>query len=116
MGISNKTAHEITHNDDKHDLLLDGNRGIYLPQHFAESLLHSDLYIRWNVSLANYKILLAGPNHEHYWDAWAHVLDNARFRDDAGFDWYLYQDGDLFVYRADYEFPVLDALSPLDNY
>jgi hypothetical protein len=38
----------------------------------------------------------ADPDSEGYWDAWAYVLDNARFVHD-GDTYTLYQDGDLWA-------------------
>jgi hypothetical protein len=73
-------------------LLLDGARGIYIPQNFAECFDVS----AWNVSDELRDILLAGPDHEHYWDAWEQVLDNAH-TSQYGEKWTLYQDGDLFA-------------------
>lgn len=79
--------------------ILDGCRGIYLPQAFAECF-DCDA---WGVSAENQEILLEGPDHDEYWDAWDEVIQTARYTDDAGYGWYLYQDGDLFACRDDYE-------------
>ena len=82
----------------KTELLLDGNRGIYLPESFAH---HTDCD-RWHYSKEDRDILLCGPDHEHYWDAWSDVLDNAYFEADGHF-WALDQDCDLFAIRDDHD-------------
>jgi hypothetical protein len=87
-------------------LLLDSNRGRYLAQGFAESYIED----QWTgVSDEDRDILLAGPdndNYEAYDDAWATVLDNARWTDPAtGEQWYLHQDGDCWIVRENAEIP-----------
>ena len=74
------------------ELYADDNRGIYIPQYFAESCAEG-----WQgIKDEDREILLAGPEHELYWDAWCDVLDNARYTDHRG-TWTLWQDGDLWV-------------------
>lgn len=83
------------------ELLIDGHHGIYIPQMFAwmywsyvdpESLSDSD-ELR--------EILLAGPDHEYYWEAWEEVVSNVRLIAD-GCVWILYQEfGDLFAVPED---------------
>jgi len=69
----------------------DNARGIYIPQHFAETFNTG-----WsNIDQEDISILKQGPDHELYWDAWTEVLDNAKFEKD-GNTWILYQDGDLW--------------------
>ena len=77
------------------ECLLDGHRGIYIPQNFAEN--HGEA---WGVSEEDRSILLAGPDHEFYWDTWSDVLDTATLQYN-GKTWHLHQDSDLFavVYR-----------------
>ena len=48
------------------DLIADGCHGIYIPQFFAEH------YPEW--CAGEEEILLAGPDHPEYWDAWDNVL------------------------------------------
>ena len=88
--------------------ILDGCRGIYLPQDFATNFNTkggvdswtpedggiSDL-ILWQ---ENIKILETGPDHEHYWEAWDEICADACMVDDKGITWRLYQDGDLFAW------------------
>lgn len=70
--------------------LLDGNRGIYLPQCFAENFAEV-----WGIDAENKAILLAGPDHAEYWDAWDEVLNTTAEWDGA--TWSLMQDADLFA-------------------
>ena len=53
------------------DLAVDGSRGIYVPKFFAEN------YPDW-LDDDEKDILLSGPEHEEYWDAWDGVLYSER--------------------------------------
>lgn len=76
-------------------LLLSDARGIYIPRDFAESMNRE--YIS-GVPDDDWAILEAGPEHEHYWDAWTDVLDSATATDPAtGVVYRFEQDGDLFA-------------------
>jgi len=75
-------------------LFADCNRGVYIPQHFAESVRREFVS---NVSPEDWAILESGPDHEHYWDAWNDVEMNAILTDESGEQWRLYQDGDLWI-------------------
>ena len=85
--------------EEKIVLLLDGNRGIYVPQGFAECFSREE----WNYSKEDEEILISGPDHEYYWETWDDILQNAYYIDNDGLRWHLWQDGDLFCYREDYE-------------
>ena len=74
------------------DLLLNGARGVYVPQNFVECFDMGD----WHLSDDDIKDL-SDPNNEFYWDAWESVLNNAYFVDEEGNKWTLYQDGDLWA-------------------
>ena len=74
--------------------------GIYIPQYFAESIEPECLSGVSNEDLA---ILLVGPDHEFYWDAWADVCDNAVLMDSNGVTYYIWQDGDLWFVPTDHE-------------
>jgi hypothetical protein len=77
------------------ELYADSNRGVYIPQHFAESINRACVT---GVSEEDYNILLAGPEHEFYWETWGRVTDNAVITNpNTGKECYLYQDGDLWV-------------------
>lgn len=79
--------------------IIDGHYGIYVPQNFAEIFDMKE----YGVSDENRDTLLAGPDHEHYWEAWDTVLATAIFKDSEGVLWRLYQDSDLYVYDTDEE-------------
>lgn len=77
-------------------LLVDGAHGQYVPKIFAERYLASD----WSISDEARQVLLAGPEHDLYWEVWAEeVLDFASRTDLGGKTWFLAQtpDGDLFA-------------------
>ena len=75
--------------------------GIYIPQYFSESIKPECIS---GVSDEDVAILLAGPNHEHYWDAWDVVCNNATLTDSNGVTFYIWQDGDLWLIPTDFEF------------
>lgn len=87
------------------ELLLDGNRGIYIPQAFAQSFDRES----WHISEEDHAILLEGPEHEEYWDTWAEVLNNAHYEDDNGKVWQLDQEDDLWAVYYDEEDDEEDA-------
>ena len=68
-------------------LILSDARGIYLPQNFAEA------FPQQNVKAEDWDILLSGPDHEWYWDAWNDILDT--WKGPSGET--IWQDGDLFL-------------------
>lgn len=79
--------------------IIDSSRGIYIPQAFAEQ------FEGWHgIDPDDLAILLEGPDHPDYWEAWDAVLSSASYADDDGHTWTLYQDGDLFAVRDDHEF------------
>lgn len=85
---------------DEHRIcLLDGNRGIYLPQSFTD---HFDA-TRWNIDISSddFAALVNGPDDEYYWEAWDTIICNARCLDTSGVTWCLVQDGDLFAVAID---------------
>ena len=87
-------------------VLLDGDRGIYLPQSFAENFDMGE----WHVKAEGAEILRAGPDHEFYWEAWDDVLNYARYtmakppRGMKKGKWHLSvgESGDLFAVHEDY--------------
>ena len=74
------------------NLLLSDSRGVYIPRDFADFGAHWD-----GVKAEDLEILAAGPDHEHYWDAWDAVLGAATYVDEKGNVWHLSQDGDLWA-------------------
>ena len=77
-------------------LWLDENRGISIPQVFAESFKDRDTAVS-GVSDETWEALDAGPDHEWYWEAWESVLNNAVVTDEHGTRYRLWQDGDLWL-------------------
>ena len=76
-------------------IIASDNQGVYIPRNFMEDAM----YEGWKgISEEDKNILLAGPDHEQYWDAWDMVLNNAHFTDGNNNKWLLFQDGDLFIY------------------
>jgi hypothetical protein len=71
------------------NLLLESNRGIYIPQTFARDF---DIPLPENIA----RDLLEGPENEWYWQSWAWVLDNVTYVE-KGTRYGLYQDGDLWA-------------------
>lgn len=88
------------------DLYASDARGIFIPQYFAQSV-HRE-YVR-NVSDEEWEILEAGPEHEHYWDAWADVTSGAQIEAPDGRKGFLWQDGDLWIVWGEDD-PDHDAL------
>lgn len=77
-------------------LFADSNRGIYIPQHFAQAVNRE--YVS-GVTDSDYADLLEGPDNEFYWDTWDRVTNNAEI-DLNGRKAFLYQDGDLWIVPA----------------
>jgi len=74
------------------ECLVDGARGIYAPQFFAECY-----GLEWGLSQEDMDILLAGPDHEFYWEAWDDVWMGVTLELD-GKTWHLHCDcGDIFM-------------------
>lgn len=80
-------------------LLIDGNRGVYIPQLFAQSYSH---YVTNKQDLSEYlNDLKNGPDDPFYWDAWETIMRDAILVDDKGRERTLYQDGDLWAIPVD---------------
>lgn len=80
-------------------LYADSARGVYIPQHFAESIERDCVQ---GVSQEQFDILERGPDHESYWAVWCEVEDSARITDSQGVTWVIYQDGDLWLVPEDW--------------
>ena len=81
-----------------HSLLIDEVMGIDIPSQFVQRMCESG----WEgITAEDKQILLAGPDHEHYWDTWQDVLQNAVWNSKVG-KYYLWQDGDLWVIHEDF--------------
>jgi len=75
------------------EILFSDASGMYIPQRFAEECVG----VWENYDSEDIEILMSGPEHESYWDAWHEVLSTATFTDSKGDVWTLHQDGDLFA-------------------
>lgn len=76
------------------ELLFDGNRGIYIPQAFAEEMNREFIT---GVTSEQWEILEAGPDHEWYWETWSEVESDAVLNYPEHGAMYLFQDGDLWA-------------------
>ena len=76
-------------------LFSDSARGIYIPQHFAQSINRE--YVTGGVEPEDWTSLEAGPDSENYWESWDQVLTNCVITDADGIVWTLHQDGDLWL-------------------
>lgn len=70
-------------------VIVDGAMGIYVPEQFAVRFDCAE----FGIAAEDRAVLLAGPDHELYWDTWDEVLGEARTSD----GYTLAQDGDLFL-------------------
>lgn len=85
-------------------LFADSARGVYIPQHFAESIKREQVT---GVSDEDWTILELDPNDEDtpdwYWDVWHDVEQKARVTcPKTGIVYALYQDGDLWLVPEDW--------------
>ena len=83
---------------DDHMLLFNSNRGVYIPQNFAEEMVRECVE---GVSDEVYKTLESGPKHDFYWEAWESVLNSAILTDN-GKTYTLHQDGDVWLIPNDW--------------
>ena len=84
-------------------LWLDDHRGIYIPRDFALSFADRAKAVA-NVDTEQWAILEAGPDHEHYWDAWQEVCDYALVTDQDGNQFTIWQDGACWLIPVGMEF------------
>ena len=82
------------------------SHGVYIPQYFAESVIRETVE---NVTPEDWSYLEAGPDDEWYWEAWDSVMNKARVKHPTtGEEFYLYQDGDLWLIPVDAEWDLDD--------
>lgn len=83
------------------EILLDSRHGVYIPQLYAEQYAP-----KFSGAYPEYlKVLLDGPEHERYWEAWENVLNRDTLtvytEDPDGtehsYTYTLHHDGDLFL-------------------
>lgn len=75
------------------EILLSDSRGIYIPRDAVDFLTNG----KWSGFDPEDLKHLSDPENEQYWEAWDLICNNARFIDDQGNEWVLYQNGDLFT-------------------
>ena len=75
-------------------LLFDSNRGIYIPQNFAQEMNREMIT---GVTAEQWEILEDGPDHEWYWETWSEVESDAILNHPDHGKMYLKQDGDLWA-------------------
>lgn len=82
---------------DNKRLLVDGSRGVYVPNSFIRRYDPD----RWCIPAGDEEILRGDVDDWRYWEVWDYVLQMAQYTDDQGTVWYLHQDenGDLWAYR-----------------
>lgn len=80
-------------------LLLDENRGIYIPQEFAKQ--YTD-YVREKFGL-DIEVLLAGPENEDYWDVWEWILQAEKPIEIDGQKYIISQDQEVWATHVDYD-------------
>lgn len=82
-------------------LLIDEAAGIYIPKNF-----YTNFNFRlWGLSKEAFRDL-SNTENQLYWDAWDEALAQAKYLDDDGHTWTLYQDGSLFAVRDDHSWDV----------
>ena len=73
------------------ELIADNSRGVYIPQHVAES----GILAKGGIDAEDVEILLSGPDTEWYWEVWDSVLNN--FETPEGQILYIGECGDVFL-------------------
>jgi len=82
-------------------LFADSARGVFIPQHFAESVRRDCVT---GVSADDWAILESGPDAEWHWETWETVESRAVITaPDTGIAYTLYQDGDLWLVPANWQ-------------
>lgn len=84
-------------------VVIDANKGIYIPQQFAK--MYKDRQMTDEMR-ENFDILLKGPEEEEYWEAWEAVLTTFSITASDGRKMAFFQDQDVFCYD-----PVLESPS-----
>lgn len=88
-------------------LFSDSSRGVYIPKHFATTVLRTAVT---GVANAHWQVLARGPSAPWYWEAWQAVLDNAVITDpDSGVRYFLHHDGDLWLLPEGYTGELIEA-------
>ena len=88
-------------------LLIDGNRGQYIPQEFAKDLMNRGYNFTHNRPIwKDVRTLLSGPDNEWYWEAWESLMDKLTFANKKypGTPYHLEQHDDLWAVPEGYDF------------
>lgn len=93
-------------------LYADSSRGVYIPQHFAESIVRDAVR---GVADSEWRCLEAGPYEEWYWETWNRIEQTAVITEpNTGQEYQLYQDGDLWLIPVDAVWPDAEFAEPED--
>jgi hypothetical protein len=78
-------------------MVLGSARGVYIPRDFAQMFEDRAKQV-YGVKDEDWLILEAGPDHEHYWDAWSDVEQKALITHlITKINYTVYQDGDCWL-------------------
>ena len=98
-------------NEDKRELLVLDQNGVYIPQRWVTTYYRHNQWtpfkrVGW-IGLSKWARMAieAGPDYEHYWDAWDEACRTVKYITETGRLWTLEPDGDLWAIRNDYEYP-----------
>lgn len=85
------------------NLILSDARGIYIPRDFLtdnNNEIDEEHRKAWGLTKENEELWIncIDPENEFYWESWNWILDNAKFIDENGNVFELWQDGDLWAY------------------
>ena len=80
---------------EKFNHFVDSHHGIYSAQIFAQML---DFKSVSGIDIEDWKILLSGPDHEHYVEVWADELHNIEVTDQAGKLWCVWENEGIYLY------------------
>jgi len=84
-------------------LLLDGARGIYIPQQFAE--IYGDQLLNVYDLEDDLHEISKGPDADQYWECWDAILQEGEFKDEYNKIYTLAQNGDLWRVEQGEEVP-----------
>jgi len=105
MCFSDDDETDLTHAE----LFADSARGVFIPQHFAESVNREMVF---GVSDSDFADLMKGPESKWYWETWESVLNNAILHSPKNGECYLFQDGDLWIVPKEQEQEEPETDSP----
>jgi hypothetical protein len=114
--------------DEYLQLIYDANRGVYIPQCFAEEITvwkHLYPFEYWLLAKgpypekSNYKYkeetYTKEEIHDLYWECWETLLNNIRLTDEKGRGWQFIQDGDLWLVADDCPLSIIESFCEYYN-